>query len=102
MRMARLQKEAVDKNWLPQIGPVVTLDSLGMIAAQIVAEQALLDNGRRKAERAVAAADVEVAAVSLAIPARTPRVAAQARIAEIFSGLLTGLGLPVVGTVWPA
>lgn len=66
LRMARLQKDAVDKNWLPQIGPVVTLDSLGMIAAQIVAEQALLDNGRRKAERAVAAADVEVAAVSLA------------------------------------
>ena len=53
-------------DWLPQIGPVVTLDSLGMIAAQIVAEQALLDNGRRKAERAVAAADVEVAAVGLA------------------------------------
>lgn len=66
LRMARLQKEAVDKNWLPQIGPVVTLDSLGMMAAQIVAEQALLDNGRRRAERAVAAADVEVAAVSLA------------------------------------
>lgn len=66
LRMTRLQKDAVDKNWLPQIGPVVTLDSLGMIAAQIVAEQALLDNGRRKAERAVAAADVEVAAVSLA------------------------------------
>ncbi len=66
LRMKRLQKDAVDKNWLPQIGPVVTLDSLGMIAAQIVAEQALLDNGRRKAERAVAAADVDVAAVSLA------------------------------------
>lgn len=66
LRMARFQKDAVDKNWLPQIGPVVTLDSLGVLAAQIVAEQALLDNGRRKAERAVAAADVEVAAVSLA------------------------------------
>lgn len=66
LQMARLQKEAVDKNWLPQIGPVVTLDSLGAVAAQIVAEQALLDNGRRRAERAVAAADVEVAAVSLA------------------------------------
>lgn len=66
LRMAKLEKDAVDKNWLPQIGPVVTLDRLGMIAAQIVAEQALLDNGRRKAERAVAAADVEVAAVSLA------------------------------------
>lgn len=66
LRMARLQKDAVDKNWLPQIGPVVTLDSLGVMAAKLVAEQALLDNGRRRAERAVAAADVEVAAVSLA------------------------------------
>lgn len=66
LQMARLQQEAVDKNWLPTIGPVVTLDSLGMMAAQIVAEMALLDNGRRKAERAVAAADVEVAAVVLA------------------------------------
>lgn len=66
LQMARLQKDAVDKNWLPQIGPVVTLDSLGVMAAKLVAEQALLDNGRRRAERAVAAADVEVAAVSLA------------------------------------
>ncbi|WP_159082510.1 TolC family protein [Paragemmobacter aquarius] len=66
LQMAKLQKEAVDKNWLPQIGPVVTLDSLGVMAAKLVAEQALLDNGRRRAERAVAAADVEVAAVSLA------------------------------------
>ncbi|MBC2836199.1 TolC family protein [Paragemmobacter straminiformis] len=66
LQMARLNAEAVDKNWLPTIGPVVTLDSLGVMAAQIVAEMALLDNGRRKAERAVAAADVDVAAVVLA------------------------------------
>ena len=66
LRMARLQQEAVDKNWLPTIGPVVTLDSLGVMAAQIVAEMALLDNGGRRAERAVAAADVDVAAVVLA------------------------------------
>lgn len=66
LRMARLQAEAVDKNWLPQIGPVVTLDSLGVLAAQIVAEQALIDNGRRRAEREMAAADVQVAAVTLA------------------------------------
>lgn len=69
LRMARLQQEAVDKNWLPSIGPVVTLDSLGVMAAQIVAEMALIDNGRRKAERAVAAADVDVAAVVLAADA---------------------------------
>jgi adhesin transport system outer membrane protein len=34
--------------------------------ASLIVEQALFDNGRRKAERAFAAADVEVAAVSLA------------------------------------
>lgn len=66
LQMARLNAQAMDKNWLPSIGPVVTLDSLGVMAAQIVAEMALIDNGRRKAERAVAAADVDVAAVTLA------------------------------------
>lgn len=65
LRMRRLQAEARAKNWLPRIGPTVSLTSLGQVAAQIVLDQTLFDHGRRKAERAHAAADVEVAAVAL-------------------------------------
>lgn len=65
LRMARLKAEAQAKNWLPTIGPTVSLTSLGTVMAQLVVDQAILDNGRRKAERDYAAADVEVAAVSL-------------------------------------
>lgn len=65
LRRTRLQAEAQAKNWLPRIGPSVTLTSLGQVLAEIVVEQALYDHGRRKAERAHAAADVEVAAVAL-------------------------------------
>lgn len=65
LRMARLKAEAQSKNWLPSIGPTVSLTSLGTVVAQLVLEQAILDNGRRKAERDHAAADVEVAAVGL-------------------------------------
>lgn len=65
LRMARLKAEARSKNWLPSIGPTVSLTSLGSVVAQLVLEQAILDNGRRKAERDYAAADVEVAAVML-------------------------------------
>lgn len=66
LRVARLTAKAQSKNWLPKIGPNVSLTSLSSIAAGILVEQAIFDNGRRKAERAYAAADVEVAAVSLA------------------------------------
>jgi outer membrane protein, adhesin transport system len=65
LRVARLKAEAKSKNWLPSIGPQVNLSSLGSIIASLVVEQVLFDNGRRKAERAFAAADVEVAAVTL-------------------------------------
>ena len=65
LRIARLKSEARAKNWLPQIGPQVSLTSLGAMAASLLVDQALFDNGRRKAERAYAAADVEVAAVGL-------------------------------------
>lgn len=65
LRMARLRAEAQAKNWLPKIGPQVSLSALNGLAAGFLVEQALFDNGRRKAERAYAAADVEVAAVSL-------------------------------------
>ena len=65
LRVARLKAQAQATNWLPQIGPSVSLTSLSGLVASLLIEQALLDNGRRKAERAYAAADVEVAAVNL-------------------------------------
>lgn len=65
LRIARLRADARSKNWLPKLGPAVTLTSLNGLAAGILLEQALFDHGKRKAERAYAAADVEVAAVSL-------------------------------------
>lgn len=66
LRSARLRAAAANKNWLPQIGPNISLTSLSDIVAQIVVEQVLFDNGRKKAERAFARADVEMAAVMLA------------------------------------
>lgn len=67
LRMARLRAEAKDKNWLPKIGPAVSLSALNGLAAGLLVQQALFDHGRRKAERAYAAADVEVTAVALAV-----------------------------------
>lgn len=66
LRVARLKADAKARNWLPSLGPSVTLTSLSSIAAGLLIDQVLLDNGRRRAERAFAAADVEVAAVTLA------------------------------------
>ena len=63
---ARLRARAASKNWLPKIGPNISLTSLSDVIAQLVVEQVLFDNGRKKAERAFAKADVEVAAVTLA------------------------------------
>jgi outer membrane protein, adhesin transport system len=65
LRIKRLRAEAKSKNWLPSIGPSVDLTSLASVAASILVEQVIFDNGRRKAERAFAAADVEIAAVTL-------------------------------------
>jgi adhesin transport system outer membrane protein len=65
LRVARLKAEAKSKNWLPRIGPSVDLTSLGKVVASLLVEQVLFDNGKRKAEREFAAADVELAAVSL-------------------------------------
>ncbi len=66
LRSARLRARAASKNWLPRIGPNISLNSLNEVIAQLVVEQVLFDNGRKKAERAFAKADVEVAAVTLA------------------------------------
>jgi adhesin transport system outer membrane protein len=67
LRVAQLKAEARSKNWLPQIGPSVSLSSLSGLVAGLTLTQPLLDNGRRKAERDFAAADVEVAAVGLSM-----------------------------------
>jgi adhesin transport system outer membrane protein len=67
LRVARLTAKAKSKNWLPSIGPNVSLDSLGSLVASLVLDQEIFDNGRRRAERAFSAADVEVAAVQLAV-----------------------------------
>ena len=66
LRAAKLRAEARANNWLPSIGPNVSLTSLGAVVSTMVIEQVLFDNGRKKAERDYAAADVEVAAVTLA------------------------------------
>ena len=66
LRSARLRSEAASKNWLPKIGPQISLTSLGSLVANLVVDQVLFDNGRLKGEREFAIADVEVAAVGLA------------------------------------
>jgi outer membrane protein, adhesin transport system len=67
LRVAQLKSEARSKNWLPSIGPSVNLTSLGGLATSLLLDQPLFDNGGRKAQRAFAAADVEVAAVGLSV-----------------------------------
>lgn len=65
LQAARLRASAKSKNWLPSIGPSISLTSLGDFVANLVIEQVIFDNGRKKAERNFAKADVEVAAVTL-------------------------------------
>ncbi|MGR3635650.1 MAG: TolC family protein [Shimia sp.] len=65
LKTAKLRAEAEDKNWLPTLGPTVSLTSLGDVVAGLVLDQVLFDHGRKKAERDYAAAEVEVAAVTL-------------------------------------
>src|SRR6056297_1444358 len=65
LQVARLRAEAASKNWWPTISPRVSLTSFGDIVADIVINQVLFDNGRKKAERDLAKADVELAAVAL-------------------------------------
>ncbi len=65
LRVKRLTAKARSKNWLPKLGPDVSLSSLSSIAASLVFDTAIFDRGRRQAERDFAAADVELAAVDL-------------------------------------
>ena len=62
---ARLRAQAAAKNWWPQVGPRVSLTSLSDVVAQLAVDMVLYDHGRKKAERAFARADVELAAVTL-------------------------------------
>ncbi|MAC73459.1 MAG: transporter [Marinovum sp.] len=64
---AKLRSKAASKNWLPSLGSVVSLTSLGDMVANLVLDQVLFDNGRAKAQRAFAAADVEMAAATLSL-----------------------------------
>ncbi|MGJ8546897.1 MAG: TolC family protein [Sulfitobacter sp.] len=66
LRSALLRSEAASKNWLPTMGPSVSLNDLGSVVANLVVDQVLFDNGRKKGEREYAIADVEVTAVALA------------------------------------
>ncbi len=66
LRAARLRAEAASKNWLPRLGPEISLTSLSRVVASLVLEATVFDHGRKQAERDFAKADVEVAAVSLA------------------------------------
>lgn len=65
LAVARLRVEAAQHNWLPTIGPDVSLTSLSEVVAALVIEQVIFDNGRKVAERDKAKADVELAAVAL-------------------------------------
>lgn len=65
LRVAQLRAEAAQKNWLPKIGPRISLNSLGEFVAELVINQVLFDNGRKVAERDLAKANVEIAAVTL-------------------------------------
>lgn len=67
LRAAKLRSQAASKNWLPSLGSVISLTSLGDLVANLVLDQVLFDNGRAKAQRAFAAADVEMAAVTLSL-----------------------------------
>lgn len=65
LHIARLRAEAAKYNWLPSIGPRISLTSLGDFVADLVVNQVLFDNGRKKAERDLAKSHVELAAVKL-------------------------------------
>ncbi len=71
LRSALLRSKAADKNWLPQLGPSISLTSMSDFVASLFIEQVLFDNGKRKAERELARADVEVAAVTLSEDSNT-------------------------------
>ncbi|EAR52492.1 hypothetical protein OG2516_05273 [Oceanicola granulosus HTCC2516] len=66
LRAATLRAEAAQLNWLPTLGPQISLTSLGDVVTSLVVDAVLFDHGGKIAERDYARADVEVAAVALA------------------------------------
>lgn len=101
--LARLRAEAAAQNRWPSVTPTLTLDGLAGLAAQLVVDQPLLDHGRRKAERDRAAAEVDLAAVTLSMRQngrvfdgltlylRAEQARVQGGIAEAATARLTGL-----------
>jgi len=71
LRAAMLRAQARSMNWLPSIGPQISVTSLGALVTSMLVEQVLFDNGAKRAERDYAKADVEVAAVALAEDSNT-------------------------------
>lgn len=65
LHVAVLRAEAAKRNWMPRIGPRVSLNSLGDFVADLVLQQVVFDNGRKIAERSLAKADVEIAAIAI-------------------------------------
>jgi len=65
LRASKMRAIARSTNWMPTIGPSITLNSLGEVVAGLLVDVTLYDNGKHKAEREFAAADVEVSAVAL-------------------------------------
>ena len=65
LHVAVLRADAAKRNWMPRIGPKVSLSSLGDLVADLVLQQVLFDNGRKAAERDLAKAEVEIAAVAI-------------------------------------
>lgn len=71
LRVAQLRAEAARKNWLPTLAPRISLSSLGDFVADLLINQVLFDNGRKQAERDLAKAEVELAAVALSEDSNT-------------------------------
>lgn len=65
LRASKMRAIARSKNWVPTLGPSITLNALGNVVAGLLVDITLYDNGKRQAEREFAAADVEVSAVAL-------------------------------------
>lgn len=65
--LARLRAKVAASNRLPSFTPVITMDGLAGLAAQLLVDQPLITHGRRKAERERASAEVDLAAVNYSI-----------------------------------
>jgi len=89
LRAAMLRSQAREMNWLPSLGPSVSLSSLGAVVTGLLIEQTLFDGGAKQAEREFARADVEVAntRVYQALDLYLTAQAAQARAEVNIGGL---------------